>query len=114
MSELKMPVAAKGERPYFLDDKDAEKAMNMVLALTGELSVVYARLYAMERVLEKHGLVAPGEVGQYKVTAEDEARLDRWRNDLIKIILRPIHAEMERNAQPNKEPYQKAIEIAEG
>lgn len=113
MSELKMPVAAKGERPYFLDDKDAEKAMNMVLALTGELSVVYTRLYALEKVLERHNLVAPGEVEQYKLTEEDHARLDRWRNDLIKIVLRPIHAEMERNAQPDKEPYHKAIELTE-
>ena len=113
MSDVKLPVASKGERPYFLDDKDVEKVMNMVLALTGELSVVYSRLYALEKVLEKHKLVGCDEVAQYKVTDEDATKLDAWRNELINIVLRPIHAEMERNAEPEKEPYKKAVELTE-
>lgn len=114
MSDVKLPVASKGERPYFMDDKDAEKVMNMVLALTGELSVVYSRLYALEKVLEQHDLIGDAIVDQYRMTDADSAKLDKWRNDLINTVLRPIHAEMQRNAQSDtKEPYDKAVELTE-
>jgi hypothetical protein len=114
MSDITLPVASKGDRPYFMDDKDAEKVMNMVLALTGELSVVYSRLYALERVLEKNNLIAQNLVNEYRMTDSDATTLDAWRNTLIKTVLRPIHAEMQRNAQPDaKENYDKVIELTE-
>lgn len=113
-NNFKLPLASKGERPYFLKDKDVEKTMNMVMALAGELSVVYTRLRALESLLEKQGILSSKAVDNYETSDQDAAALDLWRSNFLRILLRPIYAEAEREANATaKENYQDAIKIAE-
>ena len=42
---------AKGKRPWFLDEPDIERVMNITLALMQEVSVLRERLDTVERLL---------------------------------------------------------------
>lgn len=114
MEKFEFPLASKGERPYFLEDKDVEKTINMVMALAGELSVVYSRLRALESFLEKQGTLPSQALDNYQISDQEAAALDLWRNNFLRILLRPFHAEAEREANPAiAEDYQEAVKIAE-
>ena len=44
---------AKGKRPWFLDNPDTERVMNITLALMQEVAVIRERLDTVERQLER-------------------------------------------------------------
>lgn len=112
MSEVvKLPVASKGDRPWFLGDAEVEKVLDVTLA--GEVSVLYTRLRALERLVEQHGLLQPGEVEAFRPSDDDARALDEWRANFIRSVLRPIQADMARTKAGATEPYDKAIEVAE-
>ena len=108
------PVA-KGERPYFLSSPDIEKVLNVTLALAGEVSVAYARLRVLERIVERAGLCKPGDIDAFKLSDEDAQALDEWRSTFLRSVLRPIHAEIS-GAPPQPgtaQSYEQAIKLAE-
>lgn len=114
MSEpVKLPIAAKGDRPWYLGDAEVEKVLDVTLALAGEVSVLYTRLRALERLVEQHGLLKPGEVEAFRPSDEDARALDAWRAEFIRSVLRPIQADMARARAPASEPYEKTIEMTE-
>jgi hypothetical protein len=114
-NNTRIPLAAKGERPYFLSSPDIEKVLNVTLALAGEVSVAYSRLRVLERVIENAGLCKPGAVDAYKLSDEDARALDEWRSTFLKSVLRPIHAEIAgaSSQQETIQPYDQAIKLAE-
>lgn len=114
MSEaVKLPVASKGDRPWFLGDAEVEKVLDVTLALAGEVSVLYTRLRALERLVEQHGLLQPGEVEAFRPSDDDARALDEWRANFIRSVLRPIQADMARTKGGATEPYEKAVEFTE-
>ena len=53
---------ARGKRPWFLEDQDSERVLNIVMALAQEVSVVRQRLDTVERLLETKGVVTKADI----------------------------------------------------
>lgn len=114
MSEqVKLPIAAKGDRPWYFGDAEVEKVLDVTLALAGEVSVLYTRLRALERIVEQHGLLKPGEVEAFRPSDEDARALDEWRANFVRTVLRPIQADMARTRAPATEPYEQTMEMTQ-
>ncbi len=47
-----MAKTAKGKRPVYFEDPQVDKLLAMVIALTGEVSVLRERIDNLERLLE--------------------------------------------------------------
>ncbi|WP_338876184.1 hypothetical protein WBJ53_11075 [Spirosoma sp. SC4-14] len=91
---------AKGPRPYSLGDRSLEDALNIIMALAGELAVVRERLDTLERLLEQKGVVLPEEVDQFVPTYDQEKKRQQWQADYIARILRIVQQELEAIQQP--------------
>ena len=53
---------AKGKRPWFLEDADVERVMNITLVLMQEVSVLRERLDTVERLLERDGKLSKAAI----------------------------------------------------
>ena len=73
----------KGKRPDFLGDPDKERLLSMVMALTGEVSVLRERLDTVERLLEAGGVVRREAIEGYRPDAE----AGRERGEMIRAFI---------------------------
>jgi len=72
---------ASGQRPAFTGDPLVERLFGITLALTTELAVTRERLDTVERLLERHAVLAGVEIESYRpdpavVAARAEAHQD--------------------------------------
>lgn len=93
ISEL--PLKAKGERPYFFDEPAVDKLVSMVLALTGELSVLRERHDSLLRVLEEKGLLEAAEVAAYEAPAPVQREREAQREKLLETVMHILLVEVE-------------------
>jgi hypothetical protein len=84
---------AKGRKPQYFADPATDKLLDMVVKLTAELSVTRDRLDALERLVERHGLLPAGAVEAYAPTAAEAAARHAARRDLIARVLQVIEDE---------------------
>jgi len=96
LDAVKKSVAATaGPRPHFLKDPDSDRLLAMVLALAGELGVVYERLDTLEQQLVAQGTVDPASLAAQSLPGDAaKARLD-WHEALVRRILRVLTLELE-------------------
>ncbi|MEM1380656.1 MAG: hypothetical protein AAGH41_08530 [Pseudomonadota bacterium] len=69
---------AKGKRPWFFDNPDTERVMNITLALMQEVAVIRERLDTVERLLERDGAVTRESIEAYtpdKAAADERGAL---------------------------------------
>ena len=104
---------AKGERPYFFEDKNIDKLVSMIMGLAGETSVLMERLDTVERLLEKKGILKEFEIDSFSPSERQiEDRIKR-REIFLSEILRIIEIELEANALEDNSPYDSAIKQVE-
>lgn len=88
---------AKGKRPWFFDDPDVERLLNMVMALAMELAVVRQRLDAVERLLEARALLPRAAIESFTPTPEQERErqlmLRELQIRLMRILLQDARRE---------------------
>ena len=89
-----LPKHSKGERPYFFDDPAVDKLLAMLLAMTGELSVLRDRLDTIERIVEEKGLISRQDIESYEPDKNIIAERDAQREDYLKQILRIVDVEI--------------------
>jgi len=66
---------ARGKRPYFFENADTERVLNIVMAVAQEVSVLRERLDTVERLLDKKGVVTREDIERFEPTkAEADAR----------------------------------------
>jgi hypothetical protein len=96
LDAVKASVAATaGPRPHFLKDPDSDRLLAMVLALAGELGVVYERLDTLEQQLIKQGTVSPEALeAQAQPGDAAKARLE-WHEALVRRVLRVLELELQ-------------------
>ena len=86
---------ARGKRPYFMENRDTERLMTIVMALAQEVSVMRERMDTVERLLEKNGAVTRADIDSFTPTkAEAEERGARTQ-EFIARILRILQQERE-------------------
>ena len=79
---------AKGRRPFFFDDPNVDKLLAMVLALTGEISLLRDRLDTHERLAREGLLGTPENIEAYEFSEAEEDERAAQRAASIDRVLR--------------------------
>ena len=94
--ELKLPRHTRGRRPQFFDDPAMDQFMSVMLGVAGELSVLYDRVDAMQRLLDEKGTVTRDELENYKpdeaAEQERQARREAYLQRIFRIVRREAGA----------------------
>ncbi|QHJ13879.1 hypothetical protein FX988_04160 [Paraglaciecola mesophila] len=86
---------AKGQRPYFLQDKQTEQALSVAMTLAMELSVVKERLSSLECMLVDKGVIEKGELDQYQPSKEEVAKRSLETQAYLARVLRIMQQDKE-------------------
>lgn len=103
--KIERPKVAKGKRPYFFDDPSVDKVLAIVMALTGEVSVLRDRLDTHEKLAESKIWPTAENVEAFEITEDVEAERDLRRTEYLGRVMRIVTDELERlkrdlNAKP--------------
>ncbi|MBD2677247.1 MULTISPECIES: hypothetical protein [Nostoc] len=94
-----MVKTAKGKRPVYLENQQVDKLLAMVMALTGEVSVLRDRLDTIERLLEVKGILSASEIEGYQPDAQVINEREKWRAEYIARVLRVVQEELQTVSQ---------------
>ncbi|MEP1444663.1 MAG: hypothetical protein ABJK37_00940 [Paraglaciecola sp.] len=86
---------AKGQRPYFLADKQTEQALSVAMTLAMELSVTKERLASLECLLVDKGVIAKGEIDNYQPSKEEVAKRSLDTQAYLARVLRIMQQDKE-------------------
>ncbi|MEM7662157.1 MAG: hypothetical protein AAF292_07895 [Pseudomonadota bacterium] len=86
---------AKGKRPWFFDDPDVERLMNMTLALIQEVAVMRERLDTIERLLERDGKVSRAAIEAFEPSKQDADERGLWNQEYLARIFRILQQDRE-------------------
>lgn len=92
---LKAGEKARGKRPWFLEDQDSERVLNIVMALAQEVSVMRQRLDTVERLLETRGVITRADIEAFAPSKDEAAERGAWNQEFIARILRIVQQENE-------------------
>ena len=113
MEIAELPKASKGGRSFALDSDDSEKLLNMVIALTAEVSVLNDKVENLAAVAAKGLAFERDDVLAYQPDEEETKQRTVYRKDLVDRVLRIIHADFERQTAP-KVDYEDMIKMVSG
>ncbi|MFN6514194.1 MAG: hypothetical protein RMY29_006815 [Nostoc sp. CreGUA01] len=94
-----MVKTAKGKRPVYLENPQTDKLLAMVMALTGEVSVLRDRLDTIERLLEVKGILSASDIEGYQPDAKIIHEREKWRAEYIARVLRVVEEELQTLSQ---------------
>lgn len=86
---------AKGRRPYFFEHPEAERVLNITMAVMQELAVTRERLDTLERLLESKGVLARAEIEAYAPDRPAAQQRADAHQELIGRCLRILQQEVE-------------------
>ena len=86
---------AKGKRPIFFEDRQAERVLNMVMALAGELAVTRERLDTVERLLAASGQVKRADIEAFTPDADAAKERQLAQQEFIARVMRIVQQERE-------------------
>lgn len=86
---------AKGKRPWFFEDADVERVMNITLALMQEVAVVRERLDTVERLLERDGTVTRDAIEAYTPSKSEADERGLMMQEYIARCLRILQQDRE-------------------
>ncbi len=84
-----------GKRPYFLDDREAERVLAITMAVAQELAVARERIDTLERLLQAKGVVARDEIEAFQPSADQAAERGLWMQEYLARVLRIVQQEAE-------------------
>ncbi len=94
-----MVKTAKGKRPVYLENPQTDKLLGMVMALTGEVSVLRDRLDTIERLLEVKGILSASEIEGYQPDTKVINEREKRRAEYIARVLRVVEEELQTLSQ---------------
>lgn len=86
---------SKGRRPYFLESRQTEQVLSVVMAVAQELAVLRERQDTLERLLEQHGVLVPGAIDTYTPDAQAAAERGSAMQAYLARILRILQQDAE-------------------
>lgn len=96
LDPLKLAGAkAKGKRPWFLDNPDTERVMNITLALMQEFAVMRERMDTIERLLERDGQVTKAAIDAFEPSKAEAEERGLWTQEFIARCLRILQQDRE-------------------
>lgn len=97
-------AAPAGKRPWFLDNRDSERLLCIVLALAGELAVTRERLDTVERLLGQRELLPRESIDAYRPDAAAAAERGAWHMEYLARLLRVLQQEADNLQRGQSEP----------
>jgi len=94
---------AKGKRPYFLDNRDAERALSVTMAVAAELAVLRQRMDTIEEILSAKGTLTKSDIEAFTPTTEQSEARGQWTQEFIARILRIVQQEREAQLRNDEE-----------
>lgn len=98
---------AKGKRPYFFEDPEVERLMNIVMTLAQEVSVMRERLDTVERLLERKDAISRTDIENFEPTKKEAEERGAWTQEYLTRILRIL--QQEREALSTKDQYSEDV-----
>ena len=86
---------AKGKRPWFLENPDTERVMNITLALMQEVAVIRERLDTVERLLDRDGVVTRDSIEAFEPSKDEADERGYWMQEYIARCLRILQQDRE-------------------
>ena len=86
---------AKGERPQFFDNPEADVLMTALLEAMSQVWATRERTLALERVLQEAGILAPGAVDGWVFPAHEQTELDRAQQEFLQDAFRSLRAQFQ-------------------
>jgi len=83
---VRLPRIAKGSRPEFYEDPAIDQLFAIVTALTGEISVLFDRVDALERLLTQARVLPAGAVEAYVPDRAAAAIRGERRDELLRRV----------------------------
>lgn len=111
--EVRLPRIAKGGKPQYFSDPATDKLLWMTMTLMEELSVARDRIDALERVLERRGVLDPEEVDTYRPDAAAAADRAAHRASFVDRMLRAAQSELATTTAAG-DPHDEARRAVEG
>jgi hypothetical protein len=99
-----LPSLSKGTRPEFYEDPAIDQLFAIVTALTGELSVAFDRIDALERVLVAARALAPHAVESFVADGEAAELRARAREELLRRVFAVFEAYAKRERPSPSRP----------
>jgi len=112
--EPALPQIARGKRPQFFDDPALDLMMSVVLELSQELSVLYDRVDAMQRLLDRRQLLSRAELEAWTPDAAADAERARRRSEYLQRLFRVVRAEAGPVPSADAERHVAAVEAELG
>jgi hypothetical protein len=103
---------AKGKRPYFFAAEDTERLMTIVMALAQETAVMRERMDTIERLLDRKGVIARGDIDRFEPTKSEADERGAWTQEFIARILRILQQEREALSMGDQYSEEVADELA--
>lgn len=103
---------SKGKRPFFFDDPDTERVLNIVMAVAQEVSVLRERLDTIERLLERKGTLTKADIDAYEPTKAEADSRGLMIQEYLARILRVVQQDKEALEMDEKASEDVAEELA--
>ena len=91
--DITLPRSTRGRRPHFFDNPETDVLMSVVLELASELSVLYDRVDAMQRVMDAQGVLASKTLEAFEPSAEQAAERAERRQEYMQRLFRVVRSE---------------------
>jgi len=108
--ELELPRHTRGKRPHFFEDPAVDQLMSVVLAMSAEISVLYDRVDAMQRLMDKKGSLSSEELETYQPDEAAAAERQAQREALLQRVFRVIRREAGVFSTQEAEAYTAEVE----
>ena len=96
LDPLKLAGAkSRGKRPYFLEARDNERLLNILLTVVQEVSVMRERMDTIERLLEAKGSVSKADIEAYAPDRQAAAERGAWTQEYLARVFRVLQQEQE-------------------
>jgi len=86
---------AKGKRPEFLGDPNAERTLSILLAVAGEVSVLKQRLDTVERLLDAKGTISRADIEAFAPDSDAAYERAVMAKEYIARIMRGVQQSQE-------------------
>ena len=93
---------AKGRRPWFLENPDTERILNITMALAQELAVTRERLDTVERLLARGETVSKAAIDAFEPTKAEASERGLWTQEFLARILRVLQQDAEAVERTNE------------
>lgn len=93
---------SKGKRPWFFNDPDTERLMNITLAVIQELAVTRERMDTIERLLARGETVSRESIEAYAPTPQEAEERGAWTQEYLARVFRILQQDREALEQPDE------------